>query len=84
MLVPSSSMGNRTFRNYVDELLPCLSQKRGPLFAVTAEKGRQVSKAKLQRSLDIVQYLSHELSSEAIQLSPKRIKLIQEFLETYK
>lgn len=42
------------------------------------EKGHKVSKEKLQLSLDTVRYLSHR-SAQGIQLSPKRIKLIQEF-----
>ena len=43
------------------------------------EKGHEVSKEKLQLSLDTVHYLGHNLSTEGIQLSPKRIKLIQDF-----
>ena len=58
-----------------------LSYQRGihnrfHLFAATAKKGHQISKEKLQLSLDTVHYLGHDLSAEGIQLSPKRIKLI--------
>lgn len=55
--------------------------KRDPLSICcnrVAEKGQQVSKEKLQRSLDIVQYLGRDLSSDGIQLSPKRTRPIRE------
>ena len=44
-----------------------------------AEKGHKVSEGKLQLSLDSIHYLGHDLRAEGIQLSPKRIKLSQEF-----
>ena len=44
-----------------------------------AEKEHKVSKEKLQLSLDTVYYLGYNLSAEGIQLSLKRIKIIQEF-----
>lgn len=42
-------------------------------------KGRRVCKEKLQLYLDTLHYLGHNLNAEGIQLSPKRIKLVQEF-----
>ena len=49
------------------------------LFAETAEKEQKFSTKKLQLSLDTVNYLDHNLSTDGIQVSPKRINLIKEF-----
>lgn len=77
--------GKSTLLHYVDHLLLCpvtkevLIKDSIYLLHQLAEKGHKVSKERLQLSLDTVHYLSHNPSKEGIQLSPKRIKLIQEF-----
>lgn len=49
------------------------------LLQILAEKGRDVSKEKLQWSLGTVHYLGHDWNPEGIYLSSKGIKLSQEF-----
>lgn len=49
------------------------------LLQQSAKKGHRVFKKKLQLFLDTIHHLGHGLGTEGIQLSPKQIKLIQEF-----
>lgn len=71
---------------YADDLLPCPVTKKASIkdsiffLQQLAGKGPKVSKEKLQLSPDTVHSRGHNLNSEGIQLSPKIIKLIQEFL----
>lgn len=65
--------------------LLCLVTNEGSsiyLLQQLAEKGQQVSKEKLQRSLDVVQYPGHDQRSEGIQWSPKELSQFRDFLDS--
>lgn len=77
--------GKSTLLQYVDDFLLCSVTKEESikdfiyLLQQWTETGSNVSKEKLQLSLDTVHYLVHSLNAERIQLSSKRMQLIQEF-----
>lgn len=74
-----------TLLQYVDDFWLCSVTKEEStkdsfyLLQLLAEKGHKVSKEKSQLSLATVHYLGHDLSTEGLQLSPKRITLTQDF-----
>lgn len=77
--------GKLTLIQDVDNLLLCSLTKEVSikdsiyLLKQLAEKEQKFSTKKLQLSLDTVNYLDHNLSTDGIQVSPKRINLIKEF-----